>query len=63
MAGGWRCIKSHGSGLIHVYPLDDLKGHDTVAECWCKPVNDEGIMVHNSMDGREAYEKGERRPH
>jgi hypothetical protein len=26
------------------------------------PVNDNGIVVHNSLDGREMYERGERKP-
>jgi hypothetical protein len=44
----------------HVYPVNDLREH-TVAECWCNPVDDDGIMVHNSLDGREMYEREERR--
>jgi hypothetical protein len=40
----------------HVYPLEDLKGHDD-ENCWCKPVvNEDGLIVHNSMDKREFYE-------
>ena len=44
----------------HVYPVNDLREH-TVTECWCHPVDDDGIMVHNSLDGREMYEREERR--
>ena len=44
----------------HVVPVDDLREH-SVTDCWCCPTDDDGIMVHNSLDGREQYERGERR--
>jgi hypothetical protein len=44
----------------HVYPVDDLREH-VVTDCWCGPVDDDGIVVHNSLDGREMYERGERK--
>jgi hypothetical protein len=44
----------------HVYPVNDLREH-SVAACWCRPADDDGIMVHNSLDGRELYERGERK--
>jgi hypothetical protein len=44
----------------HVYPVDDLREH-AVTDCWCGPVDDDGIVVHNSLDGREMYERGERK--
>lgn len=43
----------------HVYPLEDLRDH--VLEgltCWCRPVMDDGVIVHNAMDRREEYETG-----
>jgi hypothetical protein len=46
----------------HVYPLGDLREHYASLECWCVPVEDDGVVVHNALDGREAYERGERRP-
>lgn len=51
------------SDTVHVYPADDLKEHTTEGKnCWCNPiVDDEGVVVHNSMDGREKYETGERK--
>lgn len=42
----------------HVYPLDDWRPHFIDEPCWCSPFDDEGITVHNSMDGRERYERG-----
>lgn len=45
----------------HVYPINDLRKH-TLRDCWCRPVDDEGVMVHSSLDGRELYENGERKP-
>ena len=50
---------------IHVIPLNDLRDHVDVKECWCKPIADcdyENIFVHNALDGREAFERGERLP-
>lgn len=50
------------SSPIHIIPLDDLREHTTTADCWCHPVLDEeyGFYTHNSMDGRELYETGEK---
>lgn len=48
----------------HIIPVGDLKPHDTDgSECWCLPEYDEedDIYVHNSLDGREKYETGERK--
>lgn len=50
----------------HVYPMDDYRPHelDGDGRCWCKPVFDAHnpvIVVHNAMDGREAFETGARR--
>ncbi len=47
-------------------PLNDLREHEANGSCWCKPtLDDEGsepIWIHNSLDGREAFETGERKP-
>ena len=46
---------------IHVIPEDDLRGHETTPECWCKPTQDDdepNVWVHHSMDRREEYEEG-----
>jgi len=51
---------------VHVVPINDLRDHQINGKCWCKPrlddQGDEPIWVHNSMDGREAFETGERLP-
>lgn len=49
--------------MVHVYPLNDLREHEMSKECWCRPDVDEddGVCVHNALDGREAYENGERK--
>lgn len=46
----------------HVMPVGDLREHDSNKDCWCRPEHDEeyNIYVHNSLDGREAYETGQR---
>jgi len=43
-----------------VYPINDLRKH-SLRDCWCRPIDDEGVTVHNSLDGREVYERGERK--
>jgi hypothetical protein len=53
----WQVIETEG--LPHVVPYQDLKPHGVVGECWCHPYEDDGVIVHNSMDKRERYERGE----
>lgn len=54
--------------IWHVVPINDLREHETsdARTCWCRPrVEIEGIcwiLVHNSLDGREAFEEGRRKP-
>jgi len=45
----------------HVLPNNDLKDHEETGLCWCKPTYEDGVYVHNSMDGREKFETGERK--
>ena len=50
---------------LHLVPINDLREHDLTITCWCRPTHDEeepNVIVHNSMDGREAFETGERKP-
>jgi len=49
---------------MHVIPVNDLREHEASADCWCKPTPDEDhdFFVHHSLDGREAYETGEKQP-
>jgi len=48
---------------VHVVPTDDLRAHEVEGViCWCDPEVDEGMVVHNSLDKREKYETGERKP-
>lgn len=52
--------------ISHSYPVNDLREHDTRrGACWCRPMIVESgfgyAVMHNSMDGREFYERGERR--
>lgn len=62
------CREGHGWGvyetdsLPHVVPHHDLREHSISDECWCAPTEDEGVMVHHSMDRREEFERGDRRP-
>lgn len=48
----------------HVIPTADLKPH-AVQGCWCDPQDDDNdpcVVIHKSMDGREAFEDGLRKP-
>jgi len=49
---------------LHVVPVNDLREHSTDSDvtCWCNPATEDGVIVHNSMDGREKFETGERKP-
>ena len=44
----------------HVYPFNDLREH-SLTNCWGRPTDEHGILVHNSLDGRERYERGDRK--
>ena len=55
--GGWR-VHTQDDGR-HVIPVDDLRPHDPSQSCWCRPyldADDDRVIVHNSMDGREMIE-------
>jgi hypothetical protein len=47
------------SEVLHVVPIRDLVGHTLSCPCACGPRNeaDGAIVVHNSFDRREAWEK------
>ena len=53
------------TSTIHVYPLDDLREHDTESDnCPCQPrieyVGEGGkVVVHNAWDKREFLERWE----
>jgi hypothetical protein len=50
---------------IHVTPCGDLREHSLSMHCWCKPTPDDEeprVILHHAMDGREAFETGERAP-
>jgi hypothetical protein len=64
--GGGRMVRLDGrtTGWLvkgdQVYPIGDLRQHMPV-NCWCRPNEDGGVIVHNSLDLRELYERGERK--
>ena len=48
--------------MIHILPVNDLKEHEELTTCKCKPrieILDDGeiMVVHNSYDGREYIEE------
>lgn len=45
-----------------VAPINDLRPHEIgKVECWCNPYMDGDVLVHNAMDEREIYERGEKK--
>lgn len=64
MAPGLTDMDGVLDGFIHVVPFADLHPHIlSVSRCWCHPELDdeEGVVTHNSADGREGYETGARK--
>jgi hypothetical protein len=55
----WRTA-ADGEGMPHTFPMDDLRPH-LPSDCWCRPEELEGIIVHNALDRREFYELGKLR--
>lgn len=56
---GWAIFQV--KGVQHVMPIDENHKHSTECRCgWHE--EQEGIIVHHSYDGREAFERGERKP-
>ena len=50
---------------IHTMPINDLREHVSSIHCWCRPrpnPEEPRHIIHNSMDRREEYERGERKP-
>ena len=61
----WGLIRNLPKKTAHVIPLNDLREHDEDCNCWCHPTEDDeydDLYIHNSMDGREKFESGERTP-
>lgn len=60
---GWEVITL--PDCMHVVPCNDLRVHFLEPTCWCCPEKDDedSLWKHNSLDGREEYENGMRKPH
>jgi hypothetical protein len=54
----WRILWN--DGYQHIIPFGEL--HTVSTYCRCHPEIDDDLVIHNSFDGREAYERGERKP-
>lgn len=47
------------SGIASVVvPVNDLSSHLESLDCPCDPTLNEGVLTHNSFDGREFAEEG-----
>lgn len=43
----------------HIMPVKDWKEHIDKEDCWCRPtrsLEDDNVIIHNSLDGREVAE-------
>jgi len=63
----WRVITGESKARVvvtHIIPIGDTREHVLRADCWCDPRLDyeDCIATHNSNDGREQFETGERKP-
>lgn len=60
-SNGWMiflpCVENPRAEVI---PQNDFREHAGGLVCWCKPKIDGAAIVHNAMDQREYYERGER---
>lgn len=61
---GWQTDGVWEDMPAECHPINDLKPHilGGRSPCWCNVIDDDGVLVHNAMDGREAYELGIRKP-
>lgn len=63
MSNSWRLITLENDDQ-HAVPEFDMRKHVASCDCWCEPFERElGIFAHNSLDEREKYEDGIRKPH
>jgi hypothetical protein len=63
----WKVISGEseaGDGVTHIIPAEDIREHTLRGDCWCDPRLDyeDRIATHNSADGREQFETGQRKP-
>ena len=60
----WTVQRNPEDTEVHVTPNHDLKPHTLDVQCACAPFQDNehlNLFIHNSHDGRESYETGERK--
>lgn len=60
---GWFSYSDEQHPIPHTLPNYDLGQHYLTADCPCCPTDDEDVIIHNSFDGREAYETEQRKRH
>lgn len=51
VVAGW-----HVQVSVHVVPIGDTHQHIACPSCHCRPGFDGNCWVHDSVDGREAFE-------
>jgi hypothetical protein len=60
---GWQIVTSPTDDETHIIPTLDTEPHVMEDTCHCRPTwhDDACAFVHNSFDGREAFEHGGRK--
>lgn len=57
---GWGIYQC--DNFFHIIPVDEADRHE-YEHCTCGPAEGEhNLIVHQSFDGREKFETGERKP-
>jgi hypothetical protein len=56
-----KIFPSDENEMTHIVPRNDLVEHYLSPKCWCNPEvdHDDGIVIHNALDGRDKLESGE----
>jgi hypothetical protein len=57
---GWQSCPAGDDGA-EILPLWDLDHHELGGDCPCGGRYDGEMIVHNAFDGREPFERGERK--
>lgn len=43
--------------MTHLVPENDSRSHHHSKKCWCKPIKDGKLLIHNANDSRDIFER------
>ena len=58
--GWWQITCNY---MPNTVPAHDIRNHLSGKNCWCRPVDEGDVIVHNAADGRERYQQGDAKAH